>query len=153
MQTAFKLPSCIQYVPIWGALTIQDKWDMVVICYRRISESCFHTPSIPITGFPCVGGVGCSRSSSISRPTSSSQRVHTTADGSYQRLSYTVAGGVLFQLQTCTTAGTRSIVTLLPHSDALHGNDPHPHCRRSYEGVYRAHTNYIIKEQGTQVLR
>ncbi len=37
----------------------------------------------------------------------------TTADGSYQRPSYTVAGGgVLFQLLTCTTAGTRSIVTL-----------------------------------------
>ena len=71
----------------------------------------------------------------------------TTADGSYQRPSYTVAGGVLFQLLTCTTAGTRSIVTLLPRSDHLHGNDPH--CRRFYKGFYHC-DSACVRIQSTQ---
>ena len=67
----------------------------------------------------------------------------------------------MFQLLTYTTAGTRSIVTLLPLSDALHGNDPH--CRGLTKGFYRCDcasvriqtTKYILikvlkpREQGT----
>ena len=75
MQTTFKLPFMHTICTHLGCLDNTDKWDMIVICYRRISESCFHIPSIPTAGFPRVGCVGCSSSSSISSPSPSSQMV------------------------------------------------------------------------------
>ena len=109
-------PSCIQICTLMECLDDTDKWDTVVICYRRISETCFHISSIPITGFPMCGMCGMFEVQFHfqSQCQFAEVYIHTTADGTYQRPSYTVAGGVLFQLLTCTTAGTRSIVTVLP---------------------------------------
>ena len=111
MQTTFKLPFMHIICTHMGCDDDTDKWEMVVICYRRISESCFHVPSIPINGSPWCGMCGMFDFPiplPVPRIPVSQFADGTTADGSYQSPSYTVAGGVLFQLLTCTTAGTRA---------------------------------------------
>ena len=67
-------------------------------------------PSFPVTGFSCVGCVGCSESEFQFQFQFQFAACTYNSRWYFQRPSYTETRleGVWFQLLTCTTAGTRS---------------------------------------------